>query len=125
MEKPTSVKAYIGSFPEATQQVLLQVQTCIREQLPKDAIECISYGMPAYKTHGLPLVYFAAYTHHIGFYATPTGHEAFAKQLSKYKQGKGSVQFPIDEPMPLGLIKKIVLFRLKENKAQAKEKSKK
>lgn len=82
------------------------------------AEEGISYGMPAYKMNGRPLVYFAAFKNHIGFYATPTGHAAFAKELSGYKQGKGSVQFPVDEPMPLQLIADIVKFRVEENKTK-------
>lgn len=84
------------------------------------AEEGISYGMPAYKMNGRPLVYFAAFKNHIGFYATPTGHAAFAKELSGYKQGKGSVQFPVDEPMPLQLIADIVKFRVEENKTKGK-----
>ena len=72
--------------------------------------------MPAYKTFGNPLVYFAAYKNHIGLYATPSGHEHFVNQLSPYKQGKGSVQFPLDSPIPYELIKEIVAFRVKENK---------
>ncbi|MBI3234356.1 MAG: DUF1801 domain-containing protein, partial [Bacteroidetes bacterium] len=72
-----------------------------------------------------PLVYFAGYKNHIGFYATPTGHEAFEKELSIYKQGKGSVQFPIDKPLPLSLISKIVKFRVKQNLEKAKTKKKK
>ena len=80
--------------------------------------------MPAYKTQGKPLVYFAAFKNHIGFYATPTGHSEFAKELSKYKQGKGSVQFPIDQPMPLKLIAQIVEFRVLENQEKAKVKKK-
>ncbi len=71
--------------------------------------------MPAYKLNKKPLVYFAAYKNHIGFYATPSGHAEFSTELSKYKQGKGSVQFPIDEPMPLDLIERIVKFRAAEN----------
>lgn len=74
--------------------------------------------MPAYKTNGKPLVYFAGYKKHIGFYATPTGHANFAKELSKYKSGKGSVQFPINQPMPLELIGRIVEFRVKENQSK-------
>jgi uncharacterized protein YdhG (YjbR/CyaY superfamily) len=74
--------------------------------------------MPAYKLHGV-LVYFAGYDKHIGFYATPNGHHAFKKELANYKSGKGSVQFPIDEPLPLELIRKIVKFRLNENRAKA------
>ncbi len=86
----------------------------IKENAP-DATEYIAYGMPAYRYNSKPLVYFAGYKTHIGFYATPTGHAEFAKVLSRYKQGKGSVQFPIDEPLPLQLIGQIVRFRVEEN----------
>ena len=106
---------YIESYPEDVQELLKKVRTAIRKIAP-DAEESISYGMPAYKLNGKPLVYFAAFKNHIGFYATPTGHEEFAEELSKYKQGKGSVQFPIDKKLPLDLISKIVKFRVKENK---------
>ncbi|MFM9907883.1 MAG: iron chaperone, partial [Chitinophagaceae bacterium] len=81
----------------------------------------ISYGMPAYKLNGM-LVYFAGYENHIGFYATPTGHASFKKELSIYRQGKGSVQFPIDQPLPLTLITKIVKYRVKENLQRIKTK---
>jgi uncharacterized protein YdhG (YjbR/CyaY superfamily) len=120
--KPETVDAYISQFPKSTQQILSQVREAIKEAAP-DAEEMISYGMPAYKLHARPLVYFAGYAKHIGFYATPTGHAGFEKQLSKYKQGKGSVQFPIDDAMPLALIRKIVQFRVKEvsNNAKAKK----
>ncbi len=118
-KKFSSVTEYISSFPKDTQKILLQVRETIRAAAP-EAQEKIGYNMPAYALNG-PLVYFAAYEHHIGFYATPTGHEKFAKELAKYKQGKGSVQFPIDEPMPLALIKKIVSFRAKENKEKKKK----
>lgn len=70
--------------------------------------------MPGYKYHGM-LVFFAAFKNHMGFYATPTGHAAFKKELSAYKEGKGSVQFPLDKPLPLGLVSKIVKFRVKQN----------
>ena len=112
--KPTTVEEYIAGFPKDVQKVLKQVRLAIRLAAP-EAVESISYAMPAYKLNGKPLVYFAGYEKHIGFYATPTGHEKFKKELSKYKQGKGSVQFPLDEPMPLDLIKRIVVFRKKEN----------
>lgn len=82
--------------------------------------EGISYGMPAYKLNGKPLVYFAGYKNHIGFYATPTGHSAFAEELKSYKQGKGSVQFPLTQPLPADLIRRIVEFRVEENLAQKK-----
>lgn len=112
--KPTTVEEYIRAFPNSTQVLLKQVRAVIKENAP-EAEELIGYGMPGYKLNKKPLVYFAGYEKHIGFYATPNGHEKFAKELSKYKQGKGSVQFPIDEPMPVALIKKIVVFRVKEN----------
>ena len=77
--------------------------------------------MPAYKTNKKPLVYFAGYPNHIGFYATPSGHEKFAKELAEFKQGKGSVQFPLDKPIPYDLIKKIVEFRVLENSSKVKK----
>ena len=89
------------------------MRSAIQKAAP-DAVEAISYAMPTFKLNGKNLVHFAGYEKHIGFYATPTGHEAFAEDLSKYKQGKGSVQFPIDEPLPLGLVQRIVKFRVKE-----------
>jgi len=114
--KLENVDDYIQAFPKNVQEILKQIRTIIKEKAP-DAIESISYGMPGYKTHGRPLVYFAGYEKHVGFYATPTGHEKFADELSKYKQGKGSVQFPIDKPIPWDLIVRIVEFRVKENSA--------
>ena len=112
--KPTTVEEYIKSFPKSTQVLLKQVRAVIKEYAP-EAEELIAYGMPGYKLNKKPLVYFAGYEKHIGLYATPSGHAKFKKELSKYKQGKGSVQFPIDEPMPIELIKKIVEFRLSES----------
>lgn len=120
---PNTVEEYILDFSDEVQSLLNQVRSTIKRGAP-DAEESISYGMPAYKTHGRPLVYFAAFKNHIGFYATPTGHSEFAKELSKYKQGKGSVQFPIDQPMPLELIFQIVEFRVVENMEKAKAKKK-
>lgn len=117
--KPNSIDEYIAGFPEEVQQVLGQVRATIRAAAP-DAQETIAYAMPAFKLNG-PLVYFAGYKNHIGFYATPTGHEAFASELSAYKEGKGSVQFPLDQPMPLDLIARIVKFRVQENLAKQKK----
>lgn len=124
MKTFTNVDEYILEFENETRERLISVRKLILETAP-EAVELISYGMPAYKVNGKPLVYFAGYKSHIGFYATPTGHKAFEKELSKYKQGKGSVQFPLNEPLPLKLIKEIVLFRLAENKEKygAKKKS--
>lgn len=115
-----SVDEYITTFPSEVQLLLEKVRHIITEKAPK-AIESISYGMPAYKTNGKPLVYFAGYKNHIGFYATPTGHAEFANELSKFKQGKGSVQFPLDEPIPYELIERIVVFRVKENELKIKK----
>ncbi len=112
------IDSYIATFPENVQALLEQVRHAIKTSAPK-AEEVISYNMPAFKYHGI-LVYFAGYKNHIGFYSLPSGHKAFEKELSKYKQGKGSVQFPLDKPMPLALIKKMVKFRVKENSEKAK-----
>ncbi|MCX6260752.1 MAG: DUF1801 domain-containing protein [Bacteroidia bacterium] len=109
-----TVDNYIGSFPQTIQRQMEQVPATIKENAP-EAAESIAYQMPAYKTNGKPLVYFAAFKNHIGFYATPAGHSEFAKELLKYKQGKGSVQFPFDKPIPFDLIGRIVKFRVKEN----------
>jgi uncharacterized protein YdhG (YjbR/CyaY superfamily) len=112
--KPNTVDDYIATFPEDVQTLLQKIRTVIREKAP-DAVESISYGMPGYKTNKKPLVYFAGYEKHIGFYATPAGHSEFAAELSKYKQGKGSVQFPLDQTIPFELIGRMVAFRVKEN----------
>ena len=109
-----SVNSYITTFPSEVQEILEKIRATIVKNAPK-AIESISYGMPAYKTNGKPLVYFAGYKKHIGFYATPNGHSTFKEELSQYKQGKGSVQFQINEPIPYDLIARIVAFRVKEN----------
>jgi uncharacterized protein YdhG (YjbR/CyaY superfamily) len=115
-----SVDDYIKSFPEDIQELLKQIRAVIKLAAP-EAEEGISYGMPAYKTYGRPLVYFAGFSKHIGFYATPTGHSAFSEELSKYRQGKGSVQFPLDKPLPLDLISQITEFRVIENSEKYKK----
>lgn len=122
--KPNNIDAYIAGFPAAVQAILQSVRTTIQKAAP-EADETISYAIPTFSLNGKHIVHFAAFKNHIGFYATPTGHTAFEKELSKYKQGKGSVQFPIDAPMPLSLITKIVKFRLKEVKELLKAKNKK
>jgi uncharacterized protein YdhG (YjbR/CyaY superfamily) len=109
-----SVEEYIAAFPTEVQQLLNQLRNTIKAAAPK-ADEVISYGMPGYKYNGM-LVYFAGYKNHIGFYGTPTAHESFKKELAVYKSGKGSVQFPLDKPLPLKLITQIVKFRVKQNK---------
>jgi uncharacterized protein YdhG (YjbR/CyaY superfamily) len=121
MQKPISTDAYIASFPKKTQLLLKQVRVAIKEAAPK-AEELISYGMPAYKLNGRPLVYFAGYEYHIGFYPTPSAIAAFKKELSIYKSAKGSVQFPLDKPMPVMLIKKMVKHKVAENLERMKRK---
>lgn len=104
------VENYIRQFDGEVRDRLETMRTLVRAQVPQ-AIESISYGMPAYKLEGKPLVYFAGYANHIGFYATPNSHTAFSKELSKYKQGKGSVQFPNNQPLPIELIKQVINYR--------------
>lgn len=106
----TEIDNYINNFTGEVHARLVQMREIIRSEAP-DALELLSYGMPAYKLNGKPLVYFAGYKNHVGFYATPTGHEAFKDDLAKYKQGKGSVQFPNTEPLPVDLVRRIVRFR--------------
>jgi uncharacterized protein YdhG (YjbR/CyaY superfamily) len=117
-----SIDAYILHFPDATQQILRALRKVIQESAP-EAVERISYQMPTYSLHG-NLVHFAAYSNHIGFYPAPSGIEAFKEQLSVYKSAKGSVQFPIDQPLPYELISAIVKFRVMENKREADSKRK-
>ena len=105
---------YIKTFPRDIQIILEKIREIIQKAAP-EAEESISYQMPAFKLKGKPLVYFAAWKNHIGFYATPSGNKAFKKELSVYKGAKGSVQFQTDKPIPYDLIKKIVVFRMKKN----------
>jgi len=120
MAKPTTIDAYIETFPMDVQAKLRQVRAALKQAAP-DATEVISYGIPAYKQNGM-LVWFGAHTNHIGFYPRGSGIEEFKKELSGYKSAKGSVQFPLDGPMPLDLIAKIVKFRIAENLQKIKRK---
>jgi uncharacterized protein YdhG (YjbR/CyaY superfamily) len=108
-----SVEEYISSFPAPIQEVLKKVQKTVLKAAPC-GVESISYGLPTVKQGGRVLVHYGAFQKHIGLYATPTGHAAFATELAQYKQGKGSVQFPLSEPIPLALITDIVNFRVEE-----------
>ena len=119
-KKPANIDEYIGMFPNDVQEILEEIRFTIQNAAP-DAKEKISYSMPAFEQNGI-VVYFAAFKNHIGLYALPSGHEAFKEALSQYKSGKGSVQFPLDKPMPLELITRIVKFRVEENLAKAKKK---
>ena len=122
MAKPTNIDEYIKSFPKDIQTLLEQFRLTVKKNAPQ-ATEVISYGIPAFKLNGM-LVWFAAHTAHIGFYPRVSAIEAFKKELSIYKGAKGSVQFPFDKPLPLGLIKKIVKFRVQENLLRVKTKKK-
>ena len=117
------IDAYIAGFPEDVQQILEKIRTTIQKAAP-NAEETINYGIPTFTLKG-NLVHFAGFKKHIGFYPTPTGIEKFKKELSVYEGAKGSVQFPLDKPIPYGLISKIVKFRVKENLARAAAKGKK
>ncbi len=119
----SSIDEYIGTFPEETQKILQELRDTIKAAAP-DAQEKISYQMPAFTLKG-NLVYFAAFKNHIGFYPTPSGTEAFKREISIYQGAKGSIRFPIDKPLPLKLISKIVKFRIAENLKKAERKSSK
>ena len=120
---PKTIDEYIAGFPNDVQDVLQKIRMTIRRAAPESE-ETISYKMPAFTLNG-NLVYFAGFEKHIGFYPIPTGIDKFKKELSVYKQGKGSVQFPLDKPIPYNLISKIVKFRVKENLDRVKSKQKK
>lgn len=104
------VEAYINQFDEAVRRRLLAIRELVRTEAP-NAIESFSYGLVGYKLNKKPLVYFGGFKNHVGFYATPNGHEAFKEEFSKYKQGKGSVQFPNNQSLPMDLIKRVVEYR--------------
>lgn len=116
-----NIDEYIAGFPKDVQKMLKDIRATIKKAAPK-AEEAIKYAMPTFVLHG-NLVHFAGYKNHIGFYPAPMGIEAFKKELSVYEGGKGSVQFPLDKPMPLALIAKIVKYRVMMNEEMVKAKS--
>jgi uncharacterized protein YdhG (YjbR/CyaY superfamily) len=120
---PQNIDEYIASFPNDVQEILEKIRMTIRKAAP-DAEETINYQIPTFTLKG-NLVHFAAFKEHIGFYPTPTGMDKFKKELSVYEGAKGSVKFPLDQPIPFDLIGKIVKFRVKENLARAEAKGKK
>ena len=119
--KFTTMDAYIASVPKDIQDILEKIRQTIRKAAP-DAVEAISYQIPTFKLNGKNLVHFAAWKDHIGFYATPSGNAAFKKELSRYKVAKGSIQFPLDEPMPYDLVTKMAKFRVMESQMKKKTK---
>jgi uncharacterized protein YdhG (YjbR/CyaY superfamily) len=114
------IDEYISTFPAEVQRILNELRQTIKEVAP-EAEETINYQIPTFTLHG-NLVHFAAFQNHIGFYPTPSGMEAFKEELSGYKGAKGSVQFPINEPLPLALIRRIVEYRVKENSERKQKK---
>jgi uncharacterized protein YdhG (YjbR/CyaY superfamily) len=116
--KANTIDEYISGYPKETQDLLEKLRGTIRKAAP-EAQETISYAMPTFTLNG-NLVHFAAFKNHIGFYPTASGIEAFRKELSVYKGAKGSVQFPVNKPLPLELVSKIVKFRVNENMNKAK-----
>jgi uncharacterized protein YdhG (YjbR/CyaY superfamily) len=119
--KPTNIDEYIAGFPGHTQTMLQQIRAIIKKAVPR-AEETISYGIPSFNLDGRYLIYFAGYKKHIGVYPVPVGNAEFEKEFSAYKtSGKGAIQFPLDRPLPLDLISKIVKFRAKMNLEKAKK----
>ncbi|WP_205860658.1 iron chaperone [Phycicoccus sp. HDW14] len=106
-----TVDEYLAQFDGEVRARLETMRDVVRAAAP-EAVESMAYGMPAYKLDKKPLVYFAGFDKHVGFYATPNGHEAFAEDFARYKQGKGSVQFPHSEPLPTDLVRRVVEFRI-------------
>ena len=120
--KPKDLDEYITRFPPDTQEILKQIRTTIKKIVP-DAEETISYGIPTFNLNGTYLIYFAAYKKHIGFYPVPSRIEKIDKEFASFKtSGKGTIQFPLNKPMPLNLIIKLVKFKVKENIEKAKKK---
>ena len=120
--KPGNIDDYIATFPKDIQQNLEQIREIIKKAAP-DVEETISYAIPTFTLNGEYVVYFAGYKNHISLYPAPRQNDAFKKELSVYKGGKGTVQFPLDKPIPISLITKIVKFRVKETKEKAGKKA--
>jgi uncharacterized protein YdhG (YjbR/CyaY superfamily) len=118
-KKAASIDEYIAGFPKETQKILEQIRATIKNTAP-DAEETISYAIPTFTLNKTYLVYFAGYKNHVSLYPAPTGNETFEKEIAAYKSGKGTVQFPLNKPLPLNLITKIIKYRLKENLKQQK-----
>jgi uncharacterized protein YdhG (YjbR/CyaY superfamily) len=120
MKEYPDINSFIAEFPAEIQVVLEQIRATIQQAAP-DAKEAIKYGMPTFVLNG-NLVHFAAFKNHIGFYPAPTGIDAFIGELAPFRTGKGTIQFPIDKPVPFDLITKVVKFRMEENLKKSKKK---
>lgn len=115
-----TIDQYLETIPQNAKSILEKIRQAVHAAAPEVA-ESLSYAMPAFKLHGKPLVYMAAWDRHIGLYATPSANSAFTKELGKYHVSKGAIQFPLDKAVPYGLIKKIILFKVKEIKQAARK----
>lgn len=113
MKTNPQVDKYIEQFPSSTQKILKKIRAIVKKTC-KDAEESISYGMPAYKLNGKPVVYFAGWKSHVGIYATPSAHTAFKKELSGFVNAKGSVKFPLDKPIPYEIVERMIEFNIKK-----------
>lgn len=116
---PKTINEYIAAAPKEAREKLREMHACIREAAP-GATESLKWGMPAFSYRRI-LVTFAAFKHHIGFYPTPSAVKAFEKELSRFKTAKGSIQFPLEKPLPLPLIRKITAFRVRESNEEDKK----
>ena len=123
MKTFATINEYISEFPEEIRVILEQIRETIQQAAP-EAKEAVRYGMPTFVLNG-NLVHFAAYKNHIGFYPAPSGIDAYLDELAVYRSGKGTIQFPLDKPIPIHLIQKVVEFRVKENLGKRKGKVKK
>ena len=119
-KKVENIDDYISDFSVETQKYLNEMRELIRKLAP-DSVESISYAIPTFSLNGKYLVYFAGFKNHIGLYPTPVGIEAFKEELSNYKTGKGSVQFPLNKPLPIALITKIVKYQIEQNEIKTKK----
>jgi len=119
-KKVENIDDYISDFPGETQKYLNEMRELIRKLAP-DSVESISYAIPTFSLNEKYLVYFAGFKNHIGLYPTPVGMEAFKEELSNYKKGKGSVQFPLNKPLPIALITKIVKYQIGQNEIKTKK----
>ena len=119
-KKVENIDDYISDFSVETQKYLNEMRELIRKLAP-DSVESISYAIPTFSLNGKYLVYFAGFKNHIGLYPTPVGIEAFKEELSNYKTGKGSVQFPLNKPLPIALITKIVKYQIEQNEIKSKK----
>jgi len=119
-DQAKTIDEYIAGYPDDVQQLLQTIRTTIHNAAPQ-AEEAMAYGIPTFKLNG-NLVHFGGYKNHIGFYPAPMGIEAFKEETAQYEAGKGTLQFPVDQPMPLALIEKIVKFRVEKNLAKGKRK---